>query len=163
MIRVLLVDDHQLLRHGLRLSLEDAGFAVIAEGSDGEEATRLAAELVPDVVLMDVTMPVLDGIEAACRIHRANPTIPIVMLAMHADPETARRALDAGAIGYLIKDSSVEDVAAALYLATDGETVISPDVATAMLAEIDALQAGRAAAGDHGRRQRGRRRTGVGG
>ncbi len=139
MIRVLLVDDHQLLRHGLRLSLEDAGFLVIAEASDGEEAARLAEELSLDVVLMDVTMPVLDGIEAARRIHRYDPALPIVMLTMHADPETARRALDAGAIGYLIKDSSIEDVAAALRLATDGETVISPDVAVAMLAEVDAL------------------------
>ncbi len=140
MIRVLLVDDHQLLRHGLRLSLQDAGFLVIAEASDGEEASRLAEELAPDVVLMDVTMPVLDGIEAARRIHRHDPALPIVMLTMHADPETARRALDAGAIGYLIKDSSIEEVAAALRLATDGETVVSPDVAVAMLAEIDALE-----------------------
>jgi DNA-binding NarL/FixJ family response regulator len=139
MTRILLVDDHQLLRHGLRRTLEDAGFDVAGEAGDGDEAVWLTETLDPDLVLMDVSMPVLDGIEAARRIHRRDPRQAILMLTMHADAETAQRALDAGAIGYLVKDSTSDQVVAAVRMAVDGETVVSPDVAAAMLDEADQL------------------------
>jgi DNA-binding NarL/FixJ family response regulator len=139
MTRILLVDDHQLLRHGLRRTLEDAGFDVVAEAGDGAEAVWLTELHDPDLVLMDVSMPVLDGIEAARRIHRRDPRQAVLMLTMHADAETAERALAAGAVGYLVKDSTSDEVVAAVHLAVDGETVVSPDVAAAMLSEAGHL------------------------
>jgi DNA-binding NarL/FixJ family response regulator len=139
MTRILLVDDHQLLRHGLRRTLEDAGFDVVGEAGDGDAAVWMTETLDPDLVLMDVSMPVLDGIEAARRIHRRDPRQAVLMLTMHADAETARRALDAGAVGYLVKDSTSDEVVAAVALAVDGEAVVSPDVAAAMLSEAGHL------------------------
>jgi two-component system response regulator DegU len=139
MTRILLVDDHQLLRHGLRRTLEDAGFEVVGEAGDGDAAVWMTETLDPDLVLMDVSMPVLDGIEAARRIHRRDPRQAVLMLTMHADAETAERALTAGAVGYLVKDSTSDEVVQAVALAVDGETVVSPDVAAAMLAEAGHL------------------------
>src|SRR5258708_24746022 len=95
-MRVLLADDHQLLRQAIRRALEDAGLTVVAEAGDGGEAVRLAGELKPDVVVMDVSMPVLDGIEATRRLHRELPDLPIVILTMHADEALRRDAGDAG-------------------------------------------------------------------
>jgi two-component system response regulator DegU len=139
MTRILLVDDHKLLRHGLRRTLEDAGFEVVAEADDGDEAVWQTETLDPDLVVMDVSMPVLDGIEATRRIHRRDPRQLVLILTMHADAETAQRALDAGAVGYMLKDSTPDEVVAAVRMAVDGETVVSPDVAAAMLDEADQL------------------------
>ncbi|MEO7557247.1 MAG: response regulator transcription factor, partial [Acidimicrobiales bacterium] len=86
-IRLLLADDHRMLRQGLRRSLVDEGFEVIGEATDGLEAVKLVDDLVPDVVLMDVTMPGIDGIEAVRRVHEAHPEVRVVMLTMHADAE----------------------------------------------------------------------------
>lgn len=138
-IRVLLVDDHRLLRESLRRSLLDEGFEVVGEGSDGEEAVELATTLQPDVVLLDVTMPNLGGVEAAGQIHDADPRIRIVMLTMHADAEVVADALRAGACGYLTKDSSTEEIAEAIRLAASGETAVSPQLAASMLGELRRL------------------------
>jgi two-component system response regulator DegU len=138
-IRVLLVDDHRLLRESLRRSLTEEGFDVVGEGGDGEEAIELAAELEPDVVLLDVTMPNLGGVEAAGRIHEAHPAMRIVMLTMHADAEVVADALRAGACGYLTKDSSTEEIADAIRLAASGETAVSPQLAASMLGELRRL------------------------
>jgi two-component system response regulator DegU len=108
---------------------------VVGEASDGEEAARLAAELRPDVVLMDVSMPVLDGVEATRQIRRDAPGVQIVMLTMHADQEVLVRALRAGAAGYLVKDCTTDDVVRAVRQAASGEATLSPEVAAAMLAE----------------------------
>ena len=89
-MRVLLADDHQLLRQAIRRALEDAGMTVVAEAGDGGEAVRLVGELKPDVVVMDVSMPVLDGVEATRRVHAEFPDLPIVILTMHGD-EAVRR------------------------------------------------------------------------
>ena len=92
-LRLLLVDDHRMLREGLRRSMELYGFDVVAEGSDGEEGVRLAQALRPDVVLMDVSMPVLDGVEATRRIRQTCPDTQVVMLTMHADKDVLAKAI----------------------------------------------------------------------
>ena len=134
-VRLLLVDDHRMLREGLRRSLEEQGLDVIGEAADGEEAVRLAEELKPDVVLMDVTMPVLDGVEATRVIRERMPDARVVMLTMHADQDVIVRAVRAGAVGYLVKDCATEEVVATVRQAASGETVLSPELALSMLDE----------------------------
>jgi DNA-binding NarL/FixJ family response regulator len=95
----------------------------------------LAAKLRPDVVLMDVTMPVLDGVEATRQLHEHLPDIPVVILTMHADREVLARAIRAGASGYLVKDCSTDEVVRTVRLAANGETALSPELAASMLAE----------------------------
>ncbi|MDP8938087.1 MAG: response regulator transcription factor [Actinomycetota bacterium] len=132
-VRLVLADDHRMLRDGLRRSLEDQGFTVVGEAADGQEAVRLVQRLHPDVVLMDVSMPRMDGVEATRLIHRALPWVPVVMLTMHADADVMSRAIQAGAVGYLVKDCSTEEVAAAVRTAAGGEAALSPDLASSML------------------------------
>jgi two-component system, NarL family, response regulator DegU len=134
-IRLLLADDHRMLREGLRRTLEEEGLEVVGEAADGEEALRLAAKLRPDVVLMDVTMPVLDGVEATRQLHEHLPEIPVVILTMHADREVLARAIRAGAAGYLVKDCSTDEVVRTVRLAASGETALPPELAASMLAE----------------------------
>src|SRR5688572_8237240 len=98
-----------MLREGLRRSLTDEGFEVIGEAADGEEAVALADRLRPDVVLMDVTMPDVDGVEATRRLHKLHPGIRVVMLTMHADEAVIAEAIRAGAVGYLVKDCSTDE------------------------------------------------------
>src|SRR5581483_1232468 len=108
-MKVLLADDHQLLRQALRRALEDAGTgAVVLEACDGDEAARYAAEQQFDVVVMDVTMPVLNGIEATRRIHERQPRLPIVVLTMHDEQALRVEAIEAGASAFLTKDCSMQ-------------------------------------------------------
>jgi DNA-binding NarL/FixJ family response regulator len=138
-IRVLLADDHRMLREGLRRSLTEEGLDIVGEAENGEEAIRLAAELRPDVVLMDVSMPELDGVEAT-RAIRQEPDAPqVIMLTMHADKEVLADAIRAGASGYLVKDCSTEEVAEAVRLAVQGDTALSPQLAATMLDEVRRL------------------------
>ena len=134
-LRLLLVDDHRMLREGLRRSMELYGFDVVAEGSDGEEGVRLAQALRPDVVLMDVSMPVLDGVEATRRIRLVSPDTQVVMLTMHADREVLAKAIRVGAAGYLVKDCSTDEVADGVRAAANGEGSVSPEFAKSMLRE----------------------------
>ena len=134
--RLLLVDDHKLLRQGLRRAVEEAGFEVVGEAGDGEEAVRLAVALQPDLVLMDVTMPVLDGIEATRRLRQSVPEARVVMLTMHGEEETIARALRAGAVAYLLKDCTSDQVAETLHAVAAGDTDLSADLARSLLAEI---------------------------
>jgi two-component system, NarL family, response regulator DegU len=138
-LRLLLVDDHRMLREGLRRSLEEEGLVVVGEAADGEEAVRIAPVLQPDVILMDVSMPVMDGVEATRRIVAANADARVVMLTMHADRDVVEKALRAGAVGYLTKDCSTEEVVSALHQATSGETVLSIEIARSMLDEVHRL------------------------
>lgn len=140
MTRVLVVDDHQLVRQALRRALEDASFEVVSEASDGEEAARLAEQLVPDVVVMDVTMPVLDGIQAARRIHAQLPDIKIVVLTMHGEQQLLAEAIQAGAVAYLTKDCSMHEVVETVRLAAGGEVLLSPELAASMLGELRELR-----------------------
>jgi two-component system response regulator DegU len=139
-VRLMLADDHRMLREGLRRSLTDEGFDVVGEASDGEEAVRLAAQLQPDVILMDVTMPSVNGVEATRRIHQSNPGIQVVMLTMHADQSVIADALRAGASGYLVKDCSTEEIADAVRQAANEESSLSPALANAMLDEVRRLE-----------------------
>ena len=136
MTRLLLADDHRMLRDSLRRSMEENGFDVVGEAADGAEAVQLAQSLHPDVVLMDVSMPNLDGVEATRQISRLVPEAQVVMLTMHADGEVMARAIQAGAIGYLVKDCAITDVVSAVRLAAGGESVLSADLAMSMLADV---------------------------
>lgn len=139
-IRVLLADDHRMLREGLRRSMVDEGFDVVGEADNGEEAVRLAAELRPDVILMDVSMPEMDGVEATRIIRATDTRARVIMLTMHADAEVLAEALRAGASGYLVKDCSTDEVAAAVRMAANGETALSPQLAATMLDEVRRLE-----------------------
>ncbi len=135
MTRVLLADDHTMLRQSLRRALTENGLDVVGEAGDGEEAARLAIELQPDVVLMDVSMPVLDGVEATRVIRDRAPGVQVVILTMHADKGVLDRAIRAGAVGYLVKDCTMEEVVRTVQQAASGETSLSAELAEAMLAE----------------------------
>ena len=138
-IRLVLADDHRMLREGLRRSMTEEGFSVVGEAADGEEAVRLCADLRPDVVLMDVTMPDVDGVQATARIRSANPDTRVVMLTMHADEAVIASAIRAGASGYLVKDCSTDEIAEAVRLAADDEAALSPGLAASMLNEVRKL------------------------
>lgn len=127
--RIMLADDHPLLRQALRNVLEkQPDFEVIAEVSDGEEAVKLATEVVPDVVIMDISMPKLNGLEATKQIKASCPSIAILVLTVHSDNEHILSILQAGAGGYLTKSVYGEEVIHAVRALTSGETVLSPPV-----------------------------------
>lgn len=143
-IRLLLADDHRMLREGLRRSMTEAGFDVVGEARDGVEAVSLASDLRPDVVLMDVTMPNCDGVEACRQLTESGVAARVVMLTMHADQTVLANAIRAGAIGYLTKDCSTREIAEAVRTAATGDTVISPQLARSMLEEVRRLDEPRA-------------------
>jgi two-component system, NarL family, response regulator DegU len=130
---IVLVDDHTMLRQGLRRALEAEGVKVLGEASNGAEAVRMALELKPDVVLMDVSMPGTDGIEATRQLMGADGRQRVVMLTMHVDRDIIDRAFRSGAVGYLTKDASISDVVSAIDLASNGDRPMSPHLASAML------------------------------
>jgi DNA-binding NarL/FixJ family response regulator len=138
----MLVDDHTMLRQGLRRALEGEGITVIAEAGDGETAVKLALDTHPDVVLMDVSMPSVDGVEATKRLMGADARQRVVMLTMHADRDVIERSIKAGAVGYLTKDSSIAEVIMAIKLAANGDRPMSPRLASAMLDESKKLEDG---------------------
>ncbi len=135
-LRLIIADDHKMLREGLRRSMLDEGFDVLGEAPDGETAIAMAAEHQPDVMLMDVTMPGIGGVEATRQIRAANPDVKVVMLTMHADQEVVVDAIRAGASGYLVKDSAIAEIADAVRMAADGNTPLSPSLAASMLDEV---------------------------
>ena len=141
-LTVMLVDDHTMLRQGLRRALEGEGITVIAEAGDGATAVKLALETHPDVVLMDVSMPTVDGVEATKRLMGADARQRVVMLTMHADRDVIDRSIKAGAVGYLTKDSSIAEVIMAIKLAANGDRPMSPRLATAMLDEAKKMEEG---------------------
>jgi two-component system response regulator NreC len=133
-IRILLADDHKLMRSGLRVLLEQqADLLVVGEASDGREAVALASSLKPDVLVMDIGMPNLNGVEAAGQISQSHSEIAIVMLSMHSDESYVLRALKAGAKGYLLKDSAESDLLRAVHAVADGKSFFSPAVSKVLL------------------------------
>jgi DNA-binding NarL/FixJ family response regulator len=139
MTTVLLADDHQLLRQALRRALEDSGLTVVSEAGDGDEAVRLTAEHHPDVVVMDVTMPVLDGIEATRRIHEFDAAARVLVLTMHDEDALRAKAIHAGAVGFLTKDCAMQEVVETVRTVASGEVAISPEIATSMMAQFPAF------------------------
>lgn len=133
-LRLLLGDDHTLVRHGLlKLMEEQPAWEVVAEVGDGREAVRAAIALKPDVAILDVAMPLLNGIDAAQQILRRVPAMRILMLSMHSDEAYVTRALQAGATGYLLKDSAGKDLLKAVEAVAAGRAFFSPAIERLML------------------------------
>jgi len=133
-IRILLADDHTVVRKGLRLLLESQpGLTVVGEASDGRTAVALAEQDAPDVVVMDVAMPTLNGIEAARQITAKLPHVAVVFLSMHSDESYVLKALKAGARGYLLKDSAEHDLILAVRSVAQGKSFFSPAISKMMV------------------------------
>jgi NarL family two-component system response regulator YdfI len=134
-VRVVVADDHPVVREGLRMMLEELteGFELVGEATDGEKAVRLAGERQPDVVLMDVRMPGMDGLEALERIRKQWPHIAVLILTTYNEDELMIRGLQAGAAGYLLKDCSSETLLNAIRTAARGETMIQPETMARIL------------------------------
>ena len=134
MIRLLIADDHAVVRTGLmHLTATFDDIELVGAAEDGEEAVRLAADLRPDVVLMDLEMPRLDGIEATRQIVESRPEAAVVVLTSFSDQQQILRALDAGAVGYLLKDAEPEELARAIRAAARGEAPLDPRASRALL------------------------------
>lgn len=128
-IRILLAEDHTLVRAGIRSLLDRiGGMEVVAEASDGQEAVRLAREHKPQLVVMDIAMAGLNGLEATRRIRSENPDAKILILSMHANEQYVHQALQAGASGYLLKDAATEELELAIQAALKGQTYLSPRI-----------------------------------
>lgn len=137
-IRILIVDDHEVVREGLRGFLKSQPeFHVAGEAENGVEAVRLARSLIPDVILMDVVMPVMDGITATKHIINENPSARILVLTSFAEDDKVFPAVKAGALGYLLKDSSPSDLLEAIRQVSLGESVLHPSIARKVLKEIN--------------------------
>lgn len=138
-IRVLIVDDHEIVREGLETLLsEETGVSVVGQATNGVEAFALAADLQPDVILMDVMMPELDGIEATRRIRGAGLTAQILVLTSFADDHKVREAIEAGAIGYLLKDVLKADLLRAIQAAAQGKPTLHPEAQSYLMRQVSA-------------------------
>lgn len=133
MTRLLLVDDHTVLREGLAHALSAMGFTVVGEAGDGPAALEAVAALAPEVVLCDVSLPSMDGVEVTRRISADHPGVHVVMLTMFADGETLRAAVRAGAVGYLVKDCTTAEIAAVVRAVAAGDTAMSLGLARSLL------------------------------
>jgi DNA-binding NarL/FixJ family response regulator len=143
MVRVLIADDHTMVREGLRWALEHAGLDVVGEASDGEEAVDMAEQHRPDVVLMDLSLPVLSGAAATKRIRTLIPSTSVLVLSMLSDDTAVSSALEAGAGGYLVKDCTTTEIVDAVTRVARGERVLAPSVAAAASATAAAHNAAR--------------------
>jgi DNA-binding NarL/FixJ family response regulator len=137
-VRVVIVDDHGLFRTGLRSLLEEQGIQVVGEAGDGAEALEIVREVAPDVVLMDLNMPGMAGVEATQRIAQIAPLTRVVVLTISDDDSDVMDAILAGACGYLLKDSSIHDLVRGIQSAAVGEALISPQIASKVLQRVRA-------------------------
>ena len=141
-ISVLLVDDHAMVRQGVKAFLvTQPDLSVVGEAGSGEEAIKLAAQLIPDVILMDLIMPSMDGVEATRRVKQVSPRSQIVVLTSYHEDEHIFPALKAGALSYILKDVSAEELAAAVRKAAAGEAVLHPRVAARVIKELQGRRA----------------------
>jgi DNA-binding NarL/FixJ family response regulator len=131
MVQVLIADDHTMVREGIRWALEHAGFDVVGEAADGQEAVDMAEQFHPDVVLMDLSLPVLSGVAATKRIRTLLPDTVVLVLSMLSDETAVSSALGAGAAGYLVKDCTTSEIVDAVNRVSRGERVIAPGVSQA--------------------------------
>ena len=139
-IRILIADDHRLFRQGLvQICESKGGFSLIAEAENGQEAVELAHRLKPDVILMDIRMPVLDGVQATSKITAADPEIPVIVLTMYREDQFIFDAIRAGARGYLLKDTDVDELLDAIQVVHRGEALIDPLIAARLLEEFRRL------------------------
>lgn len=142
-IRVLITDDHLIVREGLRLILETTeGIDIVGEASDGAECLRLVTELKPDVILMDLQMPRMDGITAIGHLRREHPEIAIVILTTFNEDDLMIRGLQAGARGYLLKDTNRENLLDTIQAAAKGETLLKPEILARVLSAKSAPTSG---------------------
>jgi DNA-binding NarL/FixJ family response regulator len=133
-IRILLVDDHKMMREGLRLLIDkELGMEVIGEAKDGRTGVRMARELKPNVVIMDIRMPDLVGIEATLQIAKGLPNVKVLALSMHRESEYVIKMLRSGASGYLLKECAFEELARAIRTVVDGKTYLSPAISGAVV------------------------------
>jgi DNA-binding NarL/FixJ family response regulator len=137
-VRVVVVDDHDLFREGLKNLLEEQGVNVVGEAPNGQTAIRLASDLAPDVVIMDLNMPGLTGVETTRQLAGIVPLTRVVVLTISADDDDVMDAVMAGACGYLLKDSSIQDLIAGIRAAAAGESLISPQIAAKVLQRVRA-------------------------
>ena len=136
-IRVILADDHDLVRAGFRSLLQNfEGIQVVGEAADGQQVLRLVETLKPDIVLMDISMPELNGLEATARIAKDFPQVHVMILSMHANEEYARRAIRAGAQGYLLKRASTAELELAVRAVARGEPYLTPAISRHLLADF---------------------------
>jgi DNA-binding NarL/FixJ family response regulator len=140
-LRVLIVDDHDLFRTGLRNLLEEQGVVIVGEAGTGAEAVRIVRELAPDVVVMDLNMPGMGGVEATRNITALAPLTRVLMLTISDEDSDVMDAILAGACGYLLKDASVQDLVAGIRAAARGESLISPHIAAKVLQRVRATSA----------------------
>ena len=131
--RVLLADDHVIVRQGLKSLLEREGFEVVAETSDGHEALKQAASQQPDIAVMDISMPTLNGLEAARQMHSSSPKTKTILLTQHYEEQYLSEALEAGVKGYVLKAQAASDLVHAIGRVTRGETYLSPGVSAAVV------------------------------
>jgi two-component system response regulator NreC len=132
-IRVLIADDHTMFREGIRSLLEAGGIEVIAEATHGREAVQKANELEPDLVLMDIGMPIMDGIEATRQIKKENPEVQVLALTMHDNEEYLFQILKAGGSGYVVKKAAVSELILAIQAAYEGKCYLTPSVSRALV------------------------------
>ena len=135
-VRVLLVDDHDLFRSGLKNLLEEQGVQIVGEAANGQSALRSVSELAPDVVVMDLNMPGLSGVETTRQLASIAPLTRVVVLTISIDDEDVMNAVMAGACGYLLKDSSIQELVAGIQAAAAGESRISPQIASKLLQRL---------------------------
>ncbi len=146
-VTVLIVDDHDILRAGLRALLEQQGVEVVGEAGDGRVAVQMARQLAPSVVIMDISMPDMNGIDATSRILASLPETRILALSMHNDRRFVAQMLDAGAAGYLLKDCALEELAFAVRTVSEGRIYLSPGIAGVVLETYVRRPSGAAGAG----------------
>lgn len=138
-IRIMIVDDHAVVRQGLKMFLSmDSDIEIVGEATDGDQAVQLAAQLMPDVILMDLLMPRMDGVTAIGQIKRAYPDIEVIALTSVLEDNAVVGAIRAGAIGYLLKDTASDDLLRAIKAASEGQVQLSPRAAARLMREVRA-------------------------
>ena len=137
MIKILLADDHKILRDGIKSLLKEYGdMEVVGEAANGRTALTLVNELSPDIVIMDISMPDLNGIDATRRINNEHPEVKVIALSMHYDKQFVSEVFKAGATGYLLKDSAFEELEQAIRIVMDGKTYINPQVGSLVVESL---------------------------